>query len=282
MTGGFHPRAVVTGAVGGRTLGRARRWVVKRLYTHLAKRYAMPDWTTMNYGYAPASGEPFDRPPAADEGEAFGLNLYWRVATSGWRGADWAGLDVIEVGSGRGGGAAYLARALAPKSMTGIDIAETATALATTRHAGIANLAFATGDAEALALPDASADIAINVESAHCYASVPRFLAEVARVLRPGGELLFAGFAAEGVARDRLVAALETSPLRLERIDDITANVVASLKADEARKRAFLDAHLNGWFKSFATGAYALSGTPMRRALDAGETRYLAAVLSKG
>lgn len=281
MTGLAHPRAIVTGAVGGRLLGPARRFVVRRLYTHLAARYAMPGWTTMNYGYAPLPGERFVRPPAADEVETYGLNLYWRVATSGPRGADWAGLDVVEVGSGRGGGAAYLAATLAPARLTGIDIAPTATALAAARHTGISGLDFATGDAEALTMPNASADIVLNIESAHGYASVPRFVGEAARVLRPGGALLFAGFVAQGVAQDRLMAALRDGPLTLDRIDDITANVTASLAADEARKRAFLDAHVRGWFKSFAVGAYALSGTPMRRALEAGETRYLAAVLTK-
>lgn len=277
----LHPRAIVTGAVGGRTLGRARRWVVKRLYTYLADRYPMPDWTTMNYGYAPLRGEPFDRPLASDETEALGLNLYWRVATSGRRGAALAGLEIVEIGSGRGGGAAYLGKVLAPKRLTAIDIAETATALAADQHAPIGNLTFRTGDAEAITLPDASADIVINIESAHCYASVPRFLEGVARILRPGGELLFAGFAASGAAEERLLSALKSSPMRLVRIDDITDNITASLSADEARKRAFLNAHVTGWFKSFAVGAYALSGTPMRRALEAGKTRYLTAVLSK-
>jgi SAM-dependent methyltransferase len=39
-----------------------------------------------------------------------------------------------------------------------------------------------------------SLSIAINVEASHCYADVPRFLAEVQRVLTPGGLLLFADF----------------------------------------------------------------------------------------
>ena len=279
--GWLHPAKIVTGALGGAWLGGMRRWVVKRLYTHLARAYPLPEWTTMNYGYVPTIGGTVP-PVPADSAESLGLNLYWRVATAGRRGAALSGLDIVEVGSGRGGGAAFLATALHPRRLIGIDIADTATALATAQHAGIANLSFQTGDAEALGLAEASADIVINIESAHCYASVPRFLAEVARVLRPGGELLFAGFAARGLAHDRLMAALAASPLRLDRIDDITANVTASLAQVEARKQAFLDAHLSGPIKSFAVGAYAMTGSPMRLALDSGETVYMAAVLSKG
>ena len=62
---------------------------------------------------------------------------------------------------------------------------------------------------------------------------------------------------------------------------EITNNVVASLVADEARKRALLDRWVKGPFKSFAEGAYAMDGTAMRRALQSGETVYLAAVLHK-
>lgn len=143
------------------------------------------------------------------------------------------------------------------------------------------NLAFIEGDAEDLALADASFDIVLNIESAHCYASVPRFLAEAARVLRPGGELLFAGFASRrGGAYDRLAAALGGGPLALDRLDDITANIVASLRLDEARKRELIGRAVRAPFRSFATGAYAMEGTAIRRALEAGETAYVAAVLS--
>lgn len=280
MAGFFHPAKIVTGAIGGRLLGPIKRAVVKRLYTHLARHYPTPEWTAMNYGYAPLEGEaPLIGVP--DAPERFNLNLYARVATSGRRGAALGGADLLEIGSGRGGGIAFVAAAFAPASATGLDIAPTATALASERYAHIANLRFVTGDAEALPLGDALFDAVINIESIHCYARPERFLAEVARVLRPGGELLFAGFAARGRAYEDLVAALESAPLRLDRLDDITANVSASLAADEARKRAFLDSNVKGALKSFAMGAYAMQGSPMRTALDRGTTAYVAAVLSK-
>jgi hypothetical protein len=105
----------------------------------------------------------------------------------------------------------------------------------------------------------------------------------VNRVLRPGGELLFAGFVSrQDGAFVRLQAIFAASPLALVSLDEITNNVVASLAADEARKRALLDRWVKGPFKSFAEGAYAMDGTAMRRALQSGETIYLAAVLRKG
>ena len=103
--GWLHPAKIVTGALGGAWLGGMRRWVVKRLYTHLARAYPLPEWTTMNYGYVPTIGATVP-PVPADSAERLGLNLYWRVATAGRRGAALSGLDIVEIGSGRGGGAA--------------------------------------------------------------------------------------------------------------------------------------------------------------------------------
>ena len=280
--GRLHPAAIVTGACGGTWLGGVKRWVVRHLYNHLAHAYPIDSWTTMNYGYAPLEGEPAFAAVPGENSERYALNLYWRVATMGRHGVKLRGLDVVEIGSGRGGGAAFLAAALAPRCMIGVDIAETATRLAKRRYGAGAHLQFRTGDAENLSLDDSSVDVAINIESAHCYASMPRFLNEVARILRQDGELLFAGFAARrGGAYDRLVAALGGGSLRLKRLDDITSNVVRSLAADEARKRAFIETNVAGPMKNFALGAYAMEGSNMRRALEGSQTAYIAAVLRK-
>jgi len=82
----FHPANIVTGASGG-ALGRVKRWVVRRLYDHLARTYGMPEWTTMNYGYAPLPGDaPLAAPVPEDAAERHGLMLYARVASSGRHG----------------------------------------------------------------------------------------------------------------------------------------------------------------------------------------------------
>lgn len=46
------------------------------------------------------------------------------------------------------------------------------------------------GDAESLPFPEQPFDAVINIDSAYHYPHHPRFLAEVARVLRPGGHFL--------------------------------------------------------------------------------------------
>ena len=213
-----------------------RRGFARWLYDRMATRLRDPDWTFMNYGIVPPDATaPALRPE--DERNRLSIQLYHRTVAP----ADLTGRSVLEVGSGRGGGAAYLARCLGPAHVTGADFSAEAVALARTLHVGVGNLEFTAGDAERLPFPDASFDAVVNVESSHCYGSVETFLAEAARVLRPGGHFLFADLRPAD-HMPALERALDAQP-GWERIafEDITAAVVAALEADDARKRRLID-----------------------------------------
>ena len=166
-----------------------RRLLWRWWYGRLASKHQSGDWTFMNYGFAPPDGATLALDPA-DESDRYCIQLYHRVASA----ADLAGREVLEVGSGRGGGASYIARNLRPAKITGADFSPQAVALCQKRHATVANLAFTVGDAEQLPFPAASFDAVVNVESSHCYGHIERFFAEAARVLRPGGHFLYTDF----------------------------------------------------------------------------------------
>jgi ubiquinone/menaquinone biosynthesis C-methylase UbiE len=281
----LHPWRYVTKAAGdSRAAGFLRRAISRKLYDYLARTYPLAEWTTMNYGYAMFPG---DTPSLAVDPslpEHLALQLYMCLAVAlqsdGWLKLN--GCEVLEIGSGRGGGAAHLARHFRPRRYVALDISVEATALARRQHGKESAVEFVHGDAENLPFAKASFDVVINVESAHCYGSIGRFLAEVHRVLRSGGRLAFADFVSERHgARGRLLATLRQAPLRLVHVEEITANVVAALAQDEARKRALLDRWAKGWFRSFAQGAYAMEGSAMQRELAARRTVYLVAVLEK-
>lgn len=213
-----------------------RRQLWRWWYNRLAQRHQAGDWTFMNYGFVPPPGEPPLALGAADLSDRLCIQLYHRVAAA----TDLAGREVLEVGSGRGGGASFVARHHRPARMTGVDFSPTAVALSAKRHAAVANLSFRTGDAEALPFPDASFDVVLNVESSHCYGHIEKFFAEAARVLRPGGWFLYTDF--RGTAdMAALHAQLAAQPAWEQVADeDITAAVADALQADDARKRALI------------------------------------------
>lgn len=212
-----------------------RRMMWRWWYSRLAKRYKGSDWTFMNYGHVPPAGEPPLALRPEEEPDRFCAQLYHRVAS----GAPLAGKEVLEVGSGRGGGASFVARYHAPAKITGADFSPQAVALCQKRHASVANLSFVVGDAENLPFPDARFDAVLNVESSHCYGHVDKFYAEVARVLRPGGVFLYTDFrATEDVPAWH--AALAAPGWERVAFEDITDAVADAMEADDARKRALI------------------------------------------
>lgn len=174
--------------------------------------------------------------------------------------ARWAGkapADVLELGFGQGFNLGWLAPRHAGVRFHGIDLTPDHLALAQQRMqaAGIANVQLQLGDMQQLPQADASIDEAFAIE-AFCHApDTVRALAEVARVLRPGGRFtLFDGYqlkptaaldadgamavtlAARGAAVDRwqvpdeLVAAAAQQGLVLEKIETLDRQVLPNLR----------------------------------------------------
>jgi SAM-dependent methyltransferase len=103
---------------------------------------------------------------------------------------DVAGRDVIELGCGTAYVSAWLARRGA--RVTGIDNSEeqlkTARSLQDEHDL---HFPLVHGNAESVALPDASFDLAISEYGASIWADPYRWIPEASRLLRPGGELVF-------------------------------------------------------------------------------------------
>jgi SAM-dependent methyltransferase len=248
-------------------LPRLRRWLWFAVYEGLARFWRDPGQRFMNYGYlppdTPASGG------AALAPDQSAIALYRAVIAD----LPLAGARVLEVGCGRGGGAAHLAEGGAPAEIVGVDLSPATVARARMLNVGIPRLAFRVGDAESLPFPDGSFDIVVNVESSHCYARMDRFVAEAARVLRPGGWLAWADMRSPA-----MLAALDQDfahpALALRAETDLTAGVVAALDATDGAKRGAIArlAVLRPLLREFA----GLRGSLLHAALRKRAVLYLA------
>jgi ubiquinone/menaquinone biosynthesis C-methylase UbiE len=155
-------------------------------YRFLSRLLTRDDVLFLNYGYE--EDPPMALPLAAsDEPDRFPIQLYHRTATQ----VDLSGKQVLEVSCGHGGGASYLVRTQHPASYTGLDLNTVGIEFCRKRH-DLPGLEFVEGNAESLPFADQSFDAVVNVEAAINYQDFPRFLTEVARVLRPGGHFLYA------------------------------------------------------------------------------------------
>jgi ubiquinone/menaquinone biosynthesis C-methylase UbiE len=236
-------------------------------YPFLSRRLDTEDITCLNYGYEeePPQALPLD---ASDEPNRFGIQLYHQVATQ----VDLSGKKVLEVSCGHGGGASYLMRTLRPASYTGLDFNADGIAFCRRRH-DVPGLEFVHGDAESLPLADESVDAVINVEASHAYPRLPRFLAEVVRVLRPGGHFLYADFRgrSEFSGWDADLADAELRQLS-KRV--INPEVIRAMGKNSERSLDMISRVLPPVFRPFGRRFAGVPGTGLYRVLENGSAEY--------
>lgn len=98
-----------------------------------------------------------------------------------------AGKDVLDIASGEGFGSSLLAKEA--RSVIGVDISQDAVMHAAKKYRN-PRLRFEAGSATAIPLPDASVDIVVSFETLEHISAHEEMLAEIKRVLRPGGVLI--------------------------------------------------------------------------------------------
>jgi len=242
------------------------RLVSKSFYRIQTRMFDTDDVVFLNIGYE-------EQPPMAlplkesDEPNRFYIQLYHRTATQ----ADLEDKRVLEVGCGHGGGASYLVRTLRPASYTGLDLNPDAIAFCRRRH-DLPNVDFVHGDAEKLPFPDESFDAVVNVESSAAYPHFSRFLAEVARVLRPEGHFLYTDLRPRSNVAD-WEAALAEAPIRMLSQQDINAEVVRGLEMNSPRMSELVGRMPIG-LRRIGREYAGMKGTGFYRAMQSGKYPY--------
>jgi len=243
-------------------------------YQALAMNWRDRQWTFMNYGWVPLAGQDAFALKPEDEPDRCFIGLYHYLA----RRVSPAGMRVLEVGSGRGGGSSYFCRYHSPTEVVGVDYSGSAVKLARRLNAGVAGLSYVEGDAESLPFEDESFDVVINVESSHCYANMDAFLSEVRRVLKPGGRFGWVDIRGAGMIAGT-EAAFARCCLDLVEAEDFSQNVAQSMLASHDRKEEVIQRMWLG--KAIAREFAATRGSTIHRALQNGQARYLAKIFRK-
>lgn len=102
------------------------------------------------------------------------------------------GMHVLDIASGTGAPALQLARAVAPSGhVTATDLSPDPLKIAAqrARERALTNLSFETADVHSLPYPDQTFDLATSRMAVMFFSDLPRALAEMRRVLRPGGRI---------------------------------------------------------------------------------------------
>jgi SAM-dependent methyltransferase len=248
-------------------IGRIRRAIWQLWYPFLTRRLHGEEVLFLNYAYEEEPPMGISLTPG-DEPNRACIQLYHHVATQ----VELRGKNVLEVSCGHGGGASYLMRTLLPKSYTALDLNPIGINFCEQRHR-VGGLNFIHGDAENLSFEPNTFDAVINVEASHCYPNFPRFLAEAARVLRPGGHFLYADFRfADGMAGwEKAIAA---APLKMLRNRSINAEVLRGMDRNSPRSQDLVARHLPKFLRSLGADFAGVKGSRIHNALNSCELSY--------
>jgi ubiquinone/menaquinone biosynthesis C-methylase UbiE len=249
------------------SVGWIRKAVWKLWYPLLTWRLHGEEVLFLNYAFEeePPMGIPLS---PDDEQNRACIQLYHHVATQ----VELRGKNVLEVSCGHGGGASYLTRTFLPQSYTALDLNPAGIHFCKRRHR-VDGLNFVQGDAENLPFESNTFDAVINVEASHCYPAFGRFLAEVARVLRPGGHFLYADFrfADRQAEWEKTIA---VASLKVLRTRNINAEVLRGMNYNSARSQDLVARYLPIFLHSLGRDFAGIKGSRVHNALNSGELSY--------
>jgi len=105
--------------------------------------------------------------------------------------------NILEIGCGQGTGARISYDLFSPQRYVGVDLDPRMIRRAIRRSGTLPNATFLEGDVSSLEFPDATFDLVLDFGILHHVPNWRDALAEVHRMLRPGGEFLFEDLSAE-------------------------------------------------------------------------------------
>ena len=252
---------------------RLKKFSWKIWYNFISTRFKDDFFKFMNYGYYHTS---FDlKLENSDEIERYPVQLYHHLCSK----VNLENLKVLEVGSGRGGGASFISRYHKPSKMYGIDLSPKAVDLCNENY-NIDNLNFLIGDSENIPFENSFFDVVINVESSHCYGSMKVFLNEVYRVLKPSGSFLFCDFRTKQEI-NKLYDYFNNSDFIFVNRFDITDNILKGLDNLSDYRKKNIEKSVPFLIRSIFETYAGIKDTDIYNSFKNGEMIYICAILKK-
>ena len=246
--------------------GRIQNRMWKWWYQRLAKANDRSEFRFMNYGFEDGNG-PELKPE--DEPNRMFIQLY----SMNIRGVSLQGREVLEVGSGRGGGASWIAKTHSPVRLVGVDFSSEAVGHCKRWYANQTNLEFIEGNAQDLPFEDESFDVVYNVESSHCYGNMEAFIEQVHRVLRSGGMFCWTDLR-DSETMSLLPSQFESKGFEIVESADVVQEVIKALdEINEQKMKAIEDNVPKSVRRSFETFA-GIKGTPVYEGFVSGSMAY--------
>jgi len=220
----------------------------------------------MNYGYHDI--EESIELHSNDEVNRYSIQLYHRLAKM----VEIKDKDIVEVGSGRGGGLAYITKRFKPATALGIDLDSKAAKFGNKQY-NLQGLRFKHGDAQDLDLADESVDIIFNVESSHRYPKMELFLNSVYSALKPGGHFLYTDFR---LKNEMPILTHQLSKYNYIKFDEqfINEQVKLALEIDSARRVALVKKFVPFFLQKYINDFAGSLGSPTYRHIENGEMVY--------
>ena len=229
----------------------------------------------MNYGYTSLNGDKPIELEREDEKNRFCIQLYDHVVSS----VKLENKKVLEIGSGRGGGAHYIARYYKPQKYTGVDISSSVIKYCNQCY-NVPGLSFIQGRGEKIPFDVGTYDAVVNIESARCYSDLKTFFSEVHRILSPNGHFLFADMIEKKEVED-IRKKLLSCGFNINNEKEITKNVAKGLEMDTKRREILIQKKIPGMLKKLFTKFAGTKGTKRFDSFNNGKFEYWSFVLTK-
>ncbi len=247
-----------------------------RLWHNLVIRFVKDSSVNfMNYGFEGLNGDPVVQLEKKDERDRYCIQLYHHLANS----IELKNKRVLEVGSGRGGGAYFIARYHDPLQYTGMDISSGVINFCKSNYT-YPGLTFTEGRAEKIPFDNEAYDAVVNVESARCYSSLDAFFSEVYRVLQMDGHFLFADMIDNNEV-DSIRNKLNNAGFRIISEKDITKNVAKGLELDSDRRQQLISRKIPGILRNSFESFAGTKGTKRFESFHNGHFCYKSYLLAK-